>query len=83
NLVLVMNTLGPLLACMLLWIIAAVGLGLLLSPPKTLPVISRIGLSGVYYDRVRGSLIPMWTWRVIIRVPISCLPAFRTLKTRA
>ena len=60
-----MSTIGPIVVCMLLWGIAGLGLGLLLSPSRTLPVISKVGLSGVYYDRERGSLLPMWAWRVM------------------
>lgn len=56
---------GPILVCALVWGLAALGLALLLNPSKTLPVIAKVGLSGVYYDRKRGSLLPMWVWRAL------------------
>lgn len=49
----------------IVWGLGIVGMGLLLTPKKTLPLISRIGLSGVFYSREQGSAWPFWYWRLI------------------
>jgi hypothetical protein len=69
----------PIIVITFMFLNGIIGLGLLLSPNKTLPIIARFGLAGWYYQRARGSAIPTWRWRLmgfgLLSLAVLYLPA--------
>ena len=59
-----MRVLLPVYVTTVMWLFSITGLGLMVRPARTLQLLDRIRMAGLYYDRERGSALPLWLWRL-------------------